>query len=228
MQAYRLKAEFDAQAEEERVRYDHEKALNEYFIRLEPLGTDRHGRTYYSFQEDGRLYVEEWVAGVETAASETAAYDSARSSRCTTPVPVRSTDRLSTPTYQSEAEREHVETTLRRMEELRQVTSAAWNTLSSSNKPSTCRSFWYVYATPRDIWRVYDALDERGERERALKSAIKSTFNLDEPPLQFLSEGNEFIGKIIRRTFGRNKVSVSVVCWWFSLCDAGRRGLCWR
>jgi hypothetical protein len=46
-------------------------------------------------------------------------------------------------------------------------------------------------------------LDERAERERALKASIKARFDLQEPEQVYQSYGSEYIGMKVRRTFGR-------------------------
>lgn len=50
---------------------------------------------------------------------------------------------------------------------------------------------------------MWDALDERGERELALKAAIKARFDIEEPPVVYELTGSAFIGKKVKRTFGR-------------------------
>jgi hypothetical protein len=52
-------------------------------------------------------------------------------------------------------------------------------------------------------------LDERGERERELKAAVKARFDLSEPPLVYLKTGSEFIGRKVQRTFGK-KVTMMI------------------
>jgi hypothetical protein len=46
-------------------------------------------------------------------------------------------------------------------------------------------------------------LDERAERESALKASIKARFDLREPEQVYQSSGSEYIGMKVRRTFGR-------------------------
>jgi len=50
---------------------------------------------------------------------------------------------------------------------------------------------------------LWDSLDERAERERALKASIKARFDLQEPEQVYQSYGSEYIGMKVRRTFGR-------------------------
>ena len=62
---------------------------------------------------------------------------------------------------------------------------------------------WSVYCSPSEQWILYDALDERGERERALKAAIKARFDIEEPEVVYEKTGSEYIGKRVKRVFGK-------------------------
>ena len=60
-----------------------------------------------------------------------------------------------------------------------------------------------MYSTAGELWQLWDSLDERAERERALKASIKARFDLQEPEQVYQSYGSEYIGMKVRRTFGR-------------------------
>jgi hypothetical protein len=62
---------------------------------------------------------------------------------------------------------------------------------------------WSVYSSPSEQWLLWDALDERGEREAALKAAIKARFDIEEPAVVYELTGSEFIGRKVRRVFGK-------------------------
>lgn len=62
---------------------------------------------------------------------------------------------------------------------------------------------WAVYSSPTEQWLLWDALDERGERECALKAAIKARFDIEEPPVVYELTGSEWIGRNVRRVFGK-------------------------
>jgi hypothetical protein len=64
------------------------------------------------------------------------------------------------------------------------------------------------------LYRLCEALDERGERERALKAAIHARFDLDveEPPALYLTSGSEYIGKRVQRKFGKRVSKMCYVC----------------
>jgi hypothetical protein len=58
-QAYRALNELETKAKENKTQQKHEQALQEFFVRTEPLGFDRNRRLYWQFTGDaGRLFVE--------------------------------------------------------------------------------------------------------------------------------------------------------------------------
>ena len=65
---------------------------------------------------------------------------------------------------------------------------------------------WSVYSSPPEQWLLWDALDDRGERESSLKAAVKARFDIEEPPVIYELTGSDYIGRKVRRVFGR-KVS---------------------
>lgn len=65
---------------------------------------------------------------------------------------------------------------------------------------------WSVYSSPTEQWLLWDALDDRGERESSLKAAVKARFDIEEPPVIYELTGSDYIGRKVRRVFGR-KVS---------------------
>ena len=79
------------------------------------------------------------------------------------------------------------------------------NQLLISKSPSLSVSKWTYYASSRDVWNLYEALDERGEREKALKKAIADRFPLEEPPTQptYQKDGHEYIGRFVLRKFNK-------------------------
>jgi hypothetical protein len=50
--------EMELQAKEDRQRSQYERALQEYFVRTTPMGSDRYNNTYWSFGGDNRLFVQ--------------------------------------------------------------------------------------------------------------------------------------------------------------------------
>jgi hypothetical protein len=83
-------------------------------------------------------------------------------------------------------------------------------------RPSTRKFSWRVHPTMPDIWRVIEALDERGVRERELKAKLVALFGLsgksaDGAPYQ--TRGSDFIGRKVRRSFGKRVVVGTIVGW---------------
>ena len=66
---------------------------------------------------------------------------------------------------------------------------------------------WAFYASQVELWELQQALDERGERERALRRAIQAHFDLQEPEMTYLRTGSEYIGRRVLRNFS-NRVTL--------------------
>jgi hypothetical protein len=74
------------------------------------------------------------------------------------------------------------------------------------NVPSSHTYTWQVYRSINELWALVEALDERGEREKALRSFIKAKFDLTgDPPVRhtYIKEGCIYLNTRVRRTFGR-------------------------
>ena len=72
-------------------------------------------------------------------------------------------------------------------------------------KPSNTQHIWRIYGSMLEIWMLMEALDERGVRERDLKSKLRAQFGMNKNNGRetYLSTGSEYIGRKIRRTFGK-------------------------
>ena len=81
-----------------------------------------------------------------------------------------------------------------------------------SSRPNKYKHIWGSYSV-RELWDLCEALDERGIRERELKNIIKAKFNLTEPPIVYLTTGSEYIGRQVKRTFGKRKVIGTITGW---------------
>lgn len=68
------------------------------------------------------------------------------------------------------------------------ATERLYETRPSQHAPG----HWRIYSTERDIWNLVEALDDRGERESALKAALRARFDLKEPPQAFQEKGNPY------------------------------------
>ncbi|CAE7720542.1 unnamed protein product, partial [Symbiodinium microadriaticum] len=67
--------------------------------------------------------------------------------------------------------------------------------------PSATRSSWRIYASMWEIWALIDALDDRGLREKALKSKLRAKFGFADNSNGYRTSGNEYIGKKVKRKF---------------------------
>ena len=164
-QAYRQLSELENKASDDKIASKHEKALEEFFVRTEPLGTDRYGRIYWRFMADeNRLFVETREEDPET--------------RDFGPSPPA--------VLSSEATTDQV----------------VLNRLFQS-RPNRYKYKWTVYSTPSELWKLCEALDDRGEREKELKAAIKARYEIEAPAVVYQTSGSEFLGRKVKRTFGR-------------------------
>ena len=61
-----------------------------------------------------------------------------------------------------------------------------------------------IFASETEVWRLIEALDERGQREKALKTQLKARYpHIKEPQYAYLTEGSEFLGKFVKRNFNK-------------------------
>ena len=61
-----------------------------------------------------------------------------------------------------------------------------------------------MYSSETEVWRLIEALDERGQREKALKTQLKARFpHIKEPQYSYLTEGSPYIGKFVKRQFNK-------------------------
>jgi hypothetical protein len=73
-----------------------------------------------------------------------------------------------------------------------------------NSKPSLVSCTWAAYENIADVWLLVDALDERGVREKALKSALRIQFSVNTKSIDGVTykvTGSEYLGKSVKRTF---------------------------
>mmetsp|Transcript_30144 Transcript_30144/g.68461 ORF Transcript_30144/g.68461 Transcript_30144/m.68461 type:complete len:1247 (-) Transcript_30144:1529-5269(-) len=87
------------------------------------------------------------------------------------------------------------------------------------SRPNRYRYKWSVFCSPNEQWLLWDALDERGERECALKAAIKARFDIEEPPVVYQTTGSEYIGRNVRRVFGKKNPVMGLIVGWLPATD---------
>jgi hypothetical protein len=152
-QVYKQLHELETRADEDKQASKHERALEEFFVRTEPLGGDRHRSVYWRFMaEENRLFVESKVLEENGGA-------------------------VCPPSSSNPSD-------------------VVLNKLFLS-RPNRYKTTWKVYSTPAEMWNLCEALDERGEREKSLKAAIKARYQM------YQATGSDYIGRQIKRTFRR-------------------------
>ena len=80
-------------------------------------------------------------------------------------------------------------------------------------RPSRWTSSWKIYGSSRELSELYEALDDRGERERALRAALQQRFDIQEPKEKdkdkdadnavFQVEGSEYLNRMVLRRFAK-------------------------
>lgn len=223
-QVYKLQASLEAKAKEEKALSLHERELSELCVRSSPLGSDRFHRRYWLFphsmNDESRVFVEcdtslafahspppppmtlQSISDAEKDIAHVRSFPDgnfyAGCTKAAKPSKTKScADRSQDlPDFILSAARE----------------AGGGSGLDLSKDQPLCRligsrpsarvSKWSVYSA-NELWALCEALDDRGERERELKAAIRSHFDISEPPVVFLKEGNEYIGQVVLRTFGK-------------------------
>ncbi len=176
-----------------------EKAISELYVRTEPIGQDRHFRTYWCFDGDERLFVQFEKSSEETAKGEPEEPSRSSSGNKGTPNKKKAVSSPGTAVRGAAA-------TVEEEVVVDDGKAALLRLIDSKNRPSRHRYSWKVLKTENELWSLLEALDERGERERQLKKCIKAKFDLQgEPPVKYtyISEGSEYIGRKVKRTFGK-------------------------
>jgi len=242
---YRKRAQLEVATKEARVASEHEKALTQYFIRTEPLGYDRHHRAYWCFDGDTRVFVQTTIgpdqlplqpvnlAHTTSAKSEVVdctnsdddededGADRLVSKDAATPLRPTQPPRTGTATPCTPA------TTSGGVLLLNGKMTAPANLMSPpgtatrinsqlyATKPSNVQHTWRIYGSMLEIWMLVEALDERGVREKDLKSKLRAKFGMNKGGASetYQSSGSEYIGRKIRRTFGRKVAYGTIVGW---------------
>ena len=78
--------------------------------------------------------------------------------------------------------------------------------------PSQMCGRWRLFQRSEDLWAIVDSLRPAYEEEVALKTALQTRMHcLQQRPHTFLPEGHEWIGRHVRRDFGKGKSKRTVV-----------------
>lgn len=222
-QVYKLQFASEAKAKEEKALSIHEKELSELCVRSTPLGSDRFHRRYWMFPhshtDEERLFVE---CDTSLACARSATPSAAIAKSDTTDLADDVTYVTSYPegnTYAGSVKPPKVpkvKLNVDRSLDLPDfiITAAGEGAVGVDlkrdqplcrligSRPSARMSKWSVYSA-NELYALCEALDDRGERERDLKAALRSHFDISEPPVVFLKEGSEYIGQSVLRTFGK-------------------------
>ena len=98
--------------------------------------------------------------------------------------------------------------------------AAANSTLNKiyQKRPFETTYQWGMFAADSEMWELFQSLDERGERESALKATIKARFDIEPPAAEYVKTGSDYIGRSVSRTYnlGKNKkkkVTGKIVSW---------------
>ena len=92
--------------------------------------------------------------------------------------------------------------------------SAAADKVSGMVPPSRRESAWRVYRGARELWAVCDALSPA---DADLQGGLKALFRLKDRPPALSESGHEWLGRSVRREFGRGRnlrVAVGTIVGW--------------
>ena len=229
-QVYKLQFASEAKAKEEKALSIHEKELSELCVRSTPLGSDRFHRRYWMFPhshtDEERLFVEcdTSLACARSALPSTSIRsditDLADDVTYVTSHPEGNTYAGSIKAPKTPKTKQNVDRSLDLPDFI--IAAAGEGAVGVDlkkdqplcrligSRPSARICKWSVYSA-NELYALCEALDDRGERERDLKAALRSHFDISEPPVVFLKEGSEYIGQSVLRTFGK-KVRALLSC----------------
>ena len=167
LQAYQMLHELDEKTESDKNESEMQRALNEYTIRTEPLGYDKFRNEYWAFNGDeNRLYV-------KTSGKAKDFFWKPQAQANILP-------KTNAPVG--------AEIVLFERDEATKVLCNK----RPYKKEGDC--VWKIYGSPRDIYYLWAALDDRGINERDLKNKIRSRFDLSEPPTEYQTD-HEWVGR---------------------------------
>ena len=169
------------------------------FVRTEPIGQDRYFRNFYCFEGDDRLFVQSEIGKTEKLMLEIDNPIETETSK--SPNKNKGSPAGKLKKKPANSENTEAENTREKLQ-----ISAVDRLIERNHRPGNRQYRWAVYKTENELWSLVESLDERGEREQALKKCIKAKFCLQgDPPVKYtyLTEGSEYIGQYVKRTFGK-------------------------
>ena len=185
-QAQKKLADIEARKQAEKADAEFQRSLKQYTVRTEPLGFDRHGNSYWAFSGDeDRLYV-----CLRDTQTKSAGATDVLSLNGKMHVPKQSAQEL----FKADSAMKQLFTT------------------RPFRETAEC---WQIYGSERELYFLWDSLDDRGTSERALKAKIKSSFEFSKP-IEYRTD-HEWIGRQIERVWPkslRQKNSIGVIDGW--------------
>lgn len=185
---------------------EHERALQEYFVRTSPIGEDRFHNKYWMFScDDSAIYVQSKSSQTSFSSNERS-YKGLMPPQLSPEAKAKLADLSgSIETIRSEATdcsgaTSHSNSTMI-IEGVDQDRNLGVLYKLYESRPNRGEYHWHVFSTNTEIWYLYDALDDRGEREKELKAAIQARFDLKEPKEIFQTTGSAYIGRKVERQF---------------------------
>lgn len=195
---------FDSRAKEDKEAVNNEKAFEQYFTRVEPLGKDRNGSIYWKFPGcDDKLFVQ--LQELLPQQPLVITLDSTISASNGT-ITESSSSSFSSSTTTAETA----------ATETKQLIANQWfeESLALKNlynvRHTRYNSVWKSYDSLNTMWVFCEHLDVTVEAEKNLKAAVMARYEIVQPDMVFLTEGSEYIGRSVARTFGK-KVSFSTL-----------------
>lgn len=188
---YKLKYDMEMKEKEDKLFLQHEKTLSQLAVRSAPFGTDRFRREYWSFQGDERLFVQQRQE-IPSVQQQLGIFNNL--------VPRHRPQTASSNSTAVEAGCDHLAVPYET-----EIEDSLWRMFET--RPNRYSYQWGVYTSNcKELWYLWDALDDRGEREVELKAALKARFELEEPTVNYLKTGSIYIGKRLMRQLRRRKV----------------------
>jgi hypothetical protein len=209
LKAEKLYAEIEDRIKSEKDELKFIRTMKEYTVRTEPLGSDRHGNTYWAFTGDeDRLYV--CLNGTTATSPDMDVVTSGSNGNSSPSKAVVSPISSTIPTSMhinvpsgSEVILFDKDPSLKKLFDTRPYTHQ-----------SEAQQTWKIYGAERSIYYLWEALDDRGIKERSLREKIRSAFDYEfNPPVEY-TQDHEWVGRSIERVFNKRSKAVGVVDGW--------------
>ena len=199
-----MQYDLEQSAKEATIARQHEKELVKFFVRTVHLGMDRHFNRYFCFEGDHRVFVEQQIPR-DNPFPPAKSNSFINFAEACEGLLFTESEHNSSSNNNNNITSNNSNTSTTTQPSSNNIYQLAKTQLIKS-KPYAKTSRWFIYASESELYKLCECLDERGERERALKTALKARFDIKEPSQEYLTTGHEYIGKRVVRDFGRNKV----------------------